>query len=508
MVNDVQITKENMSDLLRRSQLPFTLTLLPSNSKITSGINGSLKALTKEDIIGLLVVYFAVFVGMIATMCIMPMLPQIAIQFGINQQQLSLLYTASGIGSIFGGLMLGSITNKFGTKVSILCSLLGSSICLLVQGFAVNMSYEFFLIMRFFGGLASSAGPVAIIFIGMKVPPHLRPKYMSYVSLSMTLALVVGPLIGGTLSVYGLEIPFFFSAGVAGAGSLVSFFLMDNVIPAATAKNSSPSEATLSPENYLTWLLTFLYNIPVAAGSSTLGAFLTVRFGLDAHDLGNVTAGYGLVVSLCNLLLFPKAVAYFGLYKLWSLGAMLTAAGFALSPFNSTWWGFMIVYAPLCGMGNGFLMNSNTPLVDSWTTPATKARVMSYQSAISSIAMAVAPLIWGSWLDKCLVGEQLDLYWRIPALTMAVPLLAMSVAYSVRFGPSLVLKSEMLLKKKSREAEHAIEWSFEVPTDEHYMKLGRAFGEHLTKAHYNWPGNIDIIVGHAKKFWHEVTRKP
>ena len=235
----------------------------------------SARKLSKEDQIALWLMYSSVFVDWLAAYMVFPMLPFLAEELDINNQQLSYLFASYSFSSIMGGVLIGIVTAKFGTRWGILYSMLGSGVTLVIA--ALSPTFEMLLAARFLGGLTGNSIPVAMIYISMKVPSLLRPRYMSYVGLCVTSSVIVGPLLGGSLSIYGLKVPFFFASAIAFVGAIFASRLVPKLIP---PKRTALDPGRLTGRNYLMLFFSLCHSIPYSATISMLGPYMIEVFDL------------------------------------------------------------------------------------------------------------------------------------------------------------------------------------------------------------------------------------
>ena len=228
-----------------------------------------------------------------------PILPFLADEFEASSAQLGLLFSIYSFASVPGGLIIGSIVSRylslpffswcvpiaasniyinsfvlcrFGTKAAIIFSMTGSALSLL--GCALAQEYYQVLIARAIGGVAGNSLPAVFIFIGFRIPLAKRAKYMSYASVIIMVSVMLGPLMGGALSVYGIRTPFFAAAGVAALGLGVTLLFMTNLIPPQKPSNSGAS-AKLTTQNKLTLVLAFIYALPYSAEITLCGQVYT-----------------------------------------------------------------------------------------------------------------------------------------------------------------------------------------------------------------------------------------
>ena len=94
-----------------------------------------------------------------------------------------------------------------GRRFGILCSLVGSTVGLTFTGFAQN--YGMFLAARFLTGSFGGSTPVAQAYIIDVVPVPSRPRYLAFITASMSMAYIVGPAIGSGLATFNIRVPFF-----------------------------------------------------------------------------------------------------------------------------------------------------------------------------------------------------------------------------------------------------------------------------------------------------------
>lgn len=446
----------------------------------------------------LFLMYGSVCIDFIAAIMVIPLLPFLAKKFGVGDTELGYLFAVYNIGSIIGGLLIGCIVGKFGTKGGILFSLLGSALTLLVVPFCE--SFEQLLVARLAGGLTGNSIPAAMVHIGLSVPKHMRARYMGYVGLSVTTALVLGPLLGGSLSNYGLTVPFYFGSGVALLGAILTVFLFKS-------QTSPPRPAGetggLKIENYLTLVLSLLNLLAYSANMFMAGTFLITRFGVNPTDLGLLLAAHGTVSCLNNILLFPRVVRAVGLYGTWLAGNALLLLSFSLVGFAETVWQTFLLLTCVGGIGGTFVINIINPIVDTWTKPYNKARVMGLASALRSVGDSVSPVLWGAWLQSLKDGWVVPTrhFFVGPAASVLPVVLFFALSHRLVWAPKGRQQSMEAKRKQKREREHAMAWKDVQPTDEDYMRLGKRVGQVLTESHYNWTKYTDAVAARAGKLW-------
>lgn len=179
--------------------------------KVSSNINNSdePQSIDKQTLLGLIAVYFSVFLDFMGTGIVQPVLPFYANKFNANSVQLGALYSSYSLMTTISCGIMGYVSDRFGRRPSMLLSLCGTMIGFTITGLANN--YWTLLTCRFIAGMFGGSMPVAQAYVTDVVPKDRRPKYIAFTGVTMALAFIVGPGIGSGLAEFGIRVPFFVS---------------------------------------------------------------------------------------------------------------------------------------------------------------------------------------------------------------------------------------------------------------------------------------------------------
>lgn len=120
----------------------------------------------------------------------------------------------------------GALSDRIGRKPIISIGIIGYSISLFLFGLA--SSFWTLFIARSLSGILSSATSVAsLAYVGDSSSEEERSKNMSQLGASMSIGVMMGPLLGGILAGYSLALPFFTGAGI----SFIAFLLILTLLP-------------------------------------------------------------------------------------------------------------------------------------------------------------------------------------------------------------------------------------------------------------------------------------
>lgn len=506
-VNDAPVKPgtTHFNRLFRGVVPPFTLTLqhriLPPgaavNQRHAATPGGAKEALTKKDLIAVSLVYLSVFMNWFSNMMALPVLPFLTKQNGMGDSELGYLVAIYQLAGIPGGLMTLAIAQWKGTKYGMLFSVFGSAVSLLLTSFSWN--FGSLLAFRIIAGLTGNAVPVAITYLGMTIPTPLKPRYFSFVGLTVMVCMVIAPAFGGALVNYGVSVPFQAGAGFAFAGTLVTAAFLPNLL---IPKKSSTDPGKFNRFHYACLLYSFFKSLSYTAGVSMMSNYLLGRFGFTGQSVGLVMSGHGTVAAVNTAFLYPLVFRKLGMYLTYTIGFVLMTLGFTLAGFMPTWWAYILCVSLLCGPGYGYVMNAVSPILDRWASPSNRARLNSYGQMCDSLGFTIGAAVWGNVLTAGNSIQQPGLLWWVAGATSFVVVVASSVLYIFIFRKEEVASKQANAHALCKERElKYVNFRSEMGTDEDYMKLGRRFGSILGTRHYKWTSYMDLIEKRFKMFF-------
>src|SRR5271156_3717228 len=149
---------------------------------------------------------------------IVPLLYAYGKTFGLNSQSLGFLMASFSIAQFFATPVLGSLSDKYGRKPLLAISLIGTCISFLMFAWAQGIIILF--AARILDGLTGENFSGAKAIISDTSTPADRAKKFGILSSAFGFGFIIGPAIGGFLSNYGAQMPFFFAAGVSFLGAM------------------------------------------------------------------------------------------------------------------------------------------------------------------------------------------------------------------------------------------------------------------------------------------------
>src|SRR5258708_18395534 len=161
----------------------------------------------------LAIILLIVFIDLIGFGMIIPILPLYGQSFGALEWQIGLLLASYSFMQFLASPVLGGISDRFGRKPVLLCSLLGSAIGYILMANAHSLFMLF--LARIIAGISGASVGTASAYIADITPPENRSRRIGLIGAAFGVGFVLGPAIGGLLSLISPVVPFWFAAVVA-----------------------------------------------------------------------------------------------------------------------------------------------------------------------------------------------------------------------------------------------------------------------------------------------------
>lgn len=230
---------------------------------------------------------------------------------------LSLSFLLYPLCMLFGSSSLGDISDIFGRKKVLFFCTIGIGLSFLCMGVGLaTSSLVLFLIGRAVSGFMAGTVPIAQATVVDLSSPEDKPFNLALLSLTFSVGLIIGPLIGSILSDtelsrwFGYETPFFFSAILAFIAAVwiqVKFNHPERLHPTKTFSLLRPlilfKEAFQNAQLRTLSFVLFLFQFGVSLYIQTILIFLNSTLHYTSVGLGLfwVVMGIGFIVGLALL---------------------------------------------------------------------------------------------------------------------------------------------------------------------------------------------------------------
>lgn len=252
-------------------------------------------------------VAFACVVAFMGLGLVDPILPAISKQLNATPSQVELLFTSYNLITGLAMLITGFVSSRIGPKWTLLIGLSLIVIFAVLGGGSSSIGQIAWF--RAGWGLGNALFIATALAVIVAVASGGTAGAIILYEAALGLGISVGPLLGGVLGGISWRGPFFGVAFLMAIGFIaISVLLRDLPKPEHRSSILDPIRA-LRHRGLLTMGLTaLLYNF----GFFTLLAFSPFVLDLDAHGLGLVFFGWGLLLAITSVFVAPKFQSRFG----------------------------------------------------------------------------------------------------------------------------------------------------------------------------------------------------
>jgi len=330
----------------------------------------------------------------------------ITAKFQIGMTEIGQLFTIVAIAGIFGSMVGGAMTDKFGRKVVIIFGLVTSALSALILGFTEDMNIIYFTggIIGLFGNIG---GPAQQAMIADLLPREKQADGFGILRIAFNLAVTIGPAIGGVLATYSYIWLFIIDAIASTITAIIVFFIIPETKPEVAPDKSGESiletlggyfkvgrDVLFMAFMFASILMTLAY----IQMNTTLSVFLR-----DVHGIPDQGYGYLLSLNAGMVVLFQfwitRRIKHLPSMMVMVLGTLLYAIGFSMYGFVSTYILFMMAMV-IITIGEMLVAPVGQALVANFAPQDMRGRYMAMFGFSWTIPFALGPLAAGLIMDN------------------------------------------------------------------------------------------------------------
>jgi MFS family permease len=249
------------------------------------------------------------------------------------------------LGIFFGTPYWGAISDGAGRKKMLAICLMGTAITYVLGGIAISYgSVSLFIFSRLLSGFFGGSFSLAQAAIADVSLPHEKARNISWVTLALSIGLIIGPFITSITSLpemakwFSAASPFWFAAVLAclNVGSILA--LLPETFDRSNGQKISFITAIMSftfifTDKRLKLLAWISLAVQMGWGFYILNIalFLQQRFNMATHDIGIFFSIMGVCIMVMQLFIQPKLFARYSLKTLFIAGAALGGCAFTMS---------------------------------------------------------------------------------------------------------------------------------------------------------------------------------
>ncbi|PDO09309.1 MAG: MFS transporter [Candidatus Reconcilbacillus cellulovorans] len=343
----------------------------------------------KKPLVLIVFIVFLVFVGFGIVIPVMPDMVN-------SPSHLSWMLAIYSLISFLVSPAWGALSDRIGRRPVLMIGLAGFAFSFLLFGLAGDRLWQMYL-SRILGGLFSGATTsCAVAYVADVSPEYHRTRNMGLVGMAIGLGFVFGPAIGGGLSVFGVEVPFYTAAGLTAATLALAWRQLPESLERSRLEQmperTSRWAAFRGPVRML-YALSFVVSFSMAGLEATLFYFLENRIRAGSFEIGIVLTVSGLVGAFVQGGVVRKWIRHGDEWRAIAVGLVLSAAGFWLLLETGSL-ATAVLFTCVFGIGNALVR----PCVMSLITLKSKAgqgTATGLNASMDSLGRIVGPLVGG-----------------------------------------------------------------------------------------------------------------
>ena len=270
-------------------------------------------------------------------------------RFGVDMIQVGFLFTIFSAGGIFGSMVGGALSDKYGRRVMIITGLVVSGTGSILMGLVDDLNV-FLILAACLGLVGNIGGPARQAMVADLLPKEKQAEGFGIMRIFMNLAATAGPLLGGFLATQSYMILFIADA----ISSFITAIIVFVVIP-----ETKPEKPEDKPEESVIDTLVgykevlkdgvFMLFLSVSAimvlvylqMNSTLSVFLWEVYKFPPQSFGLLLSMNALMVVLFQFWI-TKRISKYAPMKVMAIGSLFYVVGFGMYGFISAVYLFFI----------------------------------------------------------------------------------------------------------------------------------------------------------------------
>ncbi|AKJ03272.1 major facilitator superfamily MFS_1 [Archangium gephyra] len=347
-------------------------------------------------------VFLTVFLDLVGFGIVIPLLPFYVQSMGGSELTVGVLLGSFSFTQLLATPLLGRFSDRYGRRPIILLSLAANAIAM---GLFSLASYHHLLPLlfasRILAGATSGNLSACQAVLADVTPSENRARAMGRLGAGIGLGLVLGPMIGGQLSLWGAWFPPLAAGALALLGALGVLVAMPETHLSRSTAAKQPSRLSVfhsSPRQRALRIMLLLYFFVFLSMTTLQVAFALLaqeRLGWGAKQVGYVFAlvgGLGLVIQGGLIGPLSKAV---GEARLLILGTLILCAGMlgvsvAAQPLS------LIGAVILLGTGLGLIQPLLGSLASQAANPSLLGLTLGLAQSSGGLARTVGPVASGA----------------------------------------------------------------------------------------------------------------
>lgn len=362
----------------------------------------------------LLTVLLIVFVDVLGFTIMIPLLPFYAESLGATPFVVGMLSSIYGLCSLISGPILGDLSDRYGRRIILLLSQIGTCVGFIVL--ALSNSLLIVFLSRVVDGITAGNITVAQAYISDVTSPQERTSAMGMISASFGLGFILGPAISGVLVHFGHTAPIWASVVLSFISIIGTTLFLKDVRQNDDVNKIQRSENRIKEQikKYIIllntpvlkecFLIFFIFSMSFSLYISGLALYCERALVWNGHpfttkEVGLLLSYVGVISLFIQLFLMGPLVLRLGEAKIMLIGFLSSALALLVMGFAPLL-SIFFVGITINTFGNAILRPAISGMLSQSASPLQQGLVFGLNQTLMSIAQIICPLISGFLIEK------------------------------------------------------------------------------------------------------------
>jgi DHA1 family tetracycline resistance protein-like MFS transporter len=345
----------------------------------------------------LVVLFLTVFIDLMGFGIVIPLLPIYAERLHATPFAAGALIAVYSLMQLIFAPVWGRVSDRVGRRPVLLVSLAGSAVSYLLL--AAAGSLEMLFAARVLAGAAGANIPVAQAYIADVTSATDRARGMGLIGAAFGLGMVIGPGIGGGLSLLGPRVPECFAAALCLANVVMAAYRLPESLPGTVRRAAafrhplslaSLREAVARPGAATLLAVFFLVTLGFAILEGTFSLVATHRYGYSAAQVDGLWLYMGLVAVVVQGWLVGRLARHLPERALVIAGTLALGIGFLWIPFAGPAPALLAALGLVVG-GQGLASPSLSSLISKTVEAPVQGEALGVSQSLSAGARVIGP---------------------------------------------------------------------------------------------------------------------
>lgn len=332
--------------------------------------------------------------------------------------------------------ILGNLSDRFGRRPVLLFSLFGLGIDYLIHAYAPNIIWLF--IGRILAGICGASFTTASAYIADISTPEKKAQNFGLVGAAFGLGFIIGPVMGGILSKWGVSVPFLAAAALTFVNVIYGYFFIPESLSVENRrkfdiKRANPIGSLIQIKKYPMVaglvIAIFLLNIANHAIHSNWTFYTMFKFNWDETMVGYSLGVVGLLVAIVQGGLVRVILPKFGEKRTIFFGMALWGIGMFLFSFASSSWMMFAILVPYClgGIAGPAIQGA----ISNQIPNNEQGELQGALTGLISLTSIIGPLLMTNLFSYCSKADSMIYFPGAPFMAGTI-LIVISYFFSVK----------------------------------------------------------------------------